>query len=168
MEECDDGNTNCGDGCSSICTIEPGWTCTGGCHASKDTCFDTCGDGFLLHRNSPGYCDDGNLYSGDGCSDDCQVESGWICAGGSAYGPDVCKSDSRLCGDGTVHPGEGCDMGMMNGKGYGCSGNCTVQHGFECMRWEGTSSSICYAVCGDSIIAGLETCDDGNIANGDG
>jgi len=27
-EQCDDGNTNNGDGCSSTCTIESGWTCT--------------------------------------------------------------------------------------------------------------------------------------------
>ncbi len=27
-EQCDDGNTIDGDGCSSTCTIEPGWTCT--------------------------------------------------------------------------------------------------------------------------------------------
>ncbi len=26
-EECDDGNQLSGDGCSSICTIEPGWYC---------------------------------------------------------------------------------------------------------------------------------------------
>ena len=28
-EECDDGNTNNGDGCSSSCQIESGWTCVG-------------------------------------------------------------------------------------------------------------------------------------------
>ena len=27
VEECDDGNTISGDGCSSQCIIEPGWTC---------------------------------------------------------------------------------------------------------------------------------------------
>ena len=29
MEVCDDGNTNFGDGCSSICEIESGWICSG-------------------------------------------------------------------------------------------------------------------------------------------
>jgi cysteine-rich repeat protein len=28
-EECDDGGTNDGDGCSSFCAVEPGWQCTG-------------------------------------------------------------------------------------------------------------------------------------------
>jgi cysteine-rich repeat protein len=28
-EECDDGNTTSGDGCSATCTVEAGYTCTG-------------------------------------------------------------------------------------------------------------------------------------------
>lgn len=28
-EECDNGDTKDGDGCSSLCKIEPGWTCSG-------------------------------------------------------------------------------------------------------------------------------------------
>lgn len=28
-EECDNGDTKDGDGCSSLCKVEPGWTCTG-------------------------------------------------------------------------------------------------------------------------------------------
>ncbi|MBK8156805.1 MAG: DUF4215 domain-containing protein [Streptococcus sp.] len=28
-EQCDDGNTNNGDGCSSACQLESGFTCTG-------------------------------------------------------------------------------------------------------------------------------------------
>ena len=28
-EECEDGNTEDGDGCSSTCYVEPGWTCDG-------------------------------------------------------------------------------------------------------------------------------------------
>jgi cysteine-rich repeat protein len=30
INECDDGNKIDGDGCSSICQIEPGWKCVGG------------------------------------------------------------------------------------------------------------------------------------------
>ena len=36
--ECDDGNTENGDGCSSTCKIEPGWECTG---KTPDICRDT-------------------------------------------------------------------------------------------------------------------------------
>ena len=54
-EQCDDGNTVDGDGCSSTCQIEA-----------------CCGNGIL----EPGEeCDDGNNTSGDGCSADCHLES---------------------------------------------------------------------------------------------
>jgi cysteine-rich repeat protein len=53
-EECDDGNTTPGDGCSATCTIEP-----------------FCGDG----EEDPGeQCDDGNNTPGDGCSATCTLE----------------------------------------------------------------------------------------------
>jgi cysteine-rich repeat protein len=55
-EQCDDGNTTNGDGCSSACQIE----------ASP-----TCGDG---HRDSGEECDDGNTKNGDGCSASCKKE----------------------------------------------------------------------------------------------
>ncbi len=41
-EECDDGNIQGGDGCSSVCEIEPGWYCTG---IQPSTCVTDCGDG---------------------------------------------------------------------------------------------------------------------------
>ena len=37
-EQCDDGNTLNGDGCSSNCTFELGWECSGGSGSSADTC----------------------------------------------------------------------------------------------------------------------------------
>jgi len=52
-EQCDDGNTVSGDGCSASCRLE------------------ACGNGIL----DPGeQCDDGNLVSGDGCSAGCRLE----------------------------------------------------------------------------------------------
>ena len=35
---CDDGNTISGDGCSSNCSIEAGWTCSGGSPNTPDRC----------------------------------------------------------------------------------------------------------------------------------
>lgn len=52
-EECDDGNTVDGDGCSSQCELE------------------FCGDGI---RNGDEECDDGNNQDGDGCTSQCQLE----------------------------------------------------------------------------------------------
>ena len=45
-----------------------------------------CGDGrkFVLG------CDDGNNLDGDGCSQDCRVEPGYTCRGGSPDGRDNC------------------------------------------------------------------------------
>lgn len=59
-EQCDDGNTANGDGCSSTCQVE--------------TTDPVCGDGTV--NQSSEQCDDGNTANGDGCSSTCQVESG--------------------------------------------------------------------------------------------
>lgn len=56
-EQCDDGNTVSGDGCSSVCTIE------------------VCGNGVT---DSGEQCDDGNTASGDGCSNVCVIETASI------------------------------------------------------------------------------------------
>jgi cysteine-rich repeat protein len=61
--QCDDGNTKNGDGCSSTCTIEKGYICTGGTPFRRDVCKEICGDGLDLKSYM---CDDGNLVNGDG------------------------------------------------------------------------------------------------------
>lgn len=63
-KDCDDGNAVEEDGCSSICNINTGWTCTGGTLTTADTCTETCGDGYDYGNYA---CDDGNLIDGDGC-----------------------------------------------------------------------------------------------------
>ena len=37
---CDDGGTISGDGCSSSCTVEPKWSCSGGSETTPSTCVD--------------------------------------------------------------------------------------------------------------------------------
>ncbi|MBI5621355.1 DUF4215 domain-containing protein, partial [Candidatus Falkowbacteria bacterium] len=97
-EECDDGNTIDGDGCSSSCQIESVLlpACSDG--------IDNDGDGLTDYPDDPGClspsdddeyntpeeiislcgnnelddneeCDDGNTIDGDGCSSSCQIES---------------------------------------------------------------------------------------------
>jgi cysteine-rich repeat protein len=62
-EECDDGNTADGDGCSSTCTLEgPA----------------PCGDGLIWLGEE---CDDGGALGGDGCSSTCEIEPGYTCTG---------------------------------------------------------------------------------------
>ena len=94
-EDCDDNNTKAGDGCGPYCKREPGWQCSGGSLASKDTCVALCADGL---RVGPEVCDDGNTIDGDGCQADCsRTEDGWACAGGSSKAVDVCVQCDASC-----------------------------------------------------------------------
>ncbi len=58
LEACDDGNQIAGDGCSDVCTLEPG--------------SEQCGDGITAGTEE---CDDGNNADGDGCSAACRLEA---------------------------------------------------------------------------------------------
>jgi cysteine-rich repeat protein len=62
---CDDGNTVSGDGCSSSCEIECGFTCTQDEPSHQATCVQFCGDGKIGPDEG---CDDLNWSDGDGCS----------------------------------------------------------------------------------------------------
>ncbi|HDP73556.1 MAG TPA: DUF4215 domain-containing protein, partial [Candidatus Woesearchaeota archaeon] len=83
-EQCDDGNTLDGDGCSSTCEVESGWLCSPSFlpsiildePAGPSECSPVCGDGFIIGDEE---CDDGNTLYGDGCSSTCEVEAGWEC-----------------------------------------------------------------------------------------
>jgi cysteine-rich repeat protein len=67
LEACDDGNQIAGDGCSDVCTIEPGHVCAG----SPSIC-GRCGDGTATGGEQ---CDDRNNADGDGCSSTCMLEA---------------------------------------------------------------------------------------------
>jgi len=115
-EQCDDGNTFAGDGCSPTCKVETGHKCSG----SPSRCTPTtCGDGKVEGAEG---CDDGNTLPFDGCSEDCQIELD--CSGAS------CTSQ---CGDGIVVPPEQCDDGNTI-DGDGCSKNCRVEAGWICTQ----------------------------------
>ena len=79
--------------CDSACT-----TCNGGTHSDCLTCTNgatpnpssgggsctVCGNGVVESGEA---CDDNNTNNNDGCSDSCQVETGWTCSGT----PSVCS-----------------------------------------------------------------------------
>jgi len=155
-EQCDDGNTVSGDGCSATCTLEPGWTCpTPGQPCKK---IEYCGDG-IVELDIGEQCDDGNTASGDGCSPLCQTEANWVCPV-----PDSPCLYTVVCGDGKVQGTETCDDGNTV-SGDGCSSTCQTESGWVCP----TPDAKCIAKqCGDGILAGNEQCDDGNMASGDG
>lgn len=149
-EECDDGNTTSGDGCSEICeeeilptcgddNVDAGEECDDGNNTNGDGCskkcvIEFCGDGKVRGAEQ---CDDANTTNGDGCSSTCLIE--------------VVKKP--ICGDGTLDAGEGCDDGNTT-NGDGCSSKCKVE--------------VDKPECGNGVIEGTEECDDGNYFGGDG
>jgi fibro-slime domain-containing protein len=153
-EFCDDGNPGSGDGCSSTCTIEPGFDCPAG-PGEQCVRVGTCGDGLV---NVVGeQCDDGDTDGGDGCTATCQREALFSCP--PQGGP--CTSDVE-CGDGLVNGPETCDDGNTVG-GDGCNASCETEPGFVC-----AVGGVCRPVCGDGVRAGREQCDDGDTQAGDG
>lgn len=139
-EECDDGNLENGDGCSSTCMLE-----------------SACGDGVVDAGEG---CDDGNVVGGDGCAADCSkvetcgdgvTDQGEACDDGNLDAGDGCRPDClglERCGDGHLDPAELCDDGN-DVDGDGCDNDCLTG-------------------CGDGSLAQREGCDDGNRENGDG
>jgi len=157
-EECDDGNSVPGDGCTGICKIEKHFKCP----TAGKPCVSTfeCGNGVI----EPGeVCDDGNKTPDDGCSADCTVQSASF----------ICKTPGQpcerveFCGNSRVKGDENCDDGNTK-PGDGCDSNCRKEAGWLCP----VPGSPCQRVkvCGDGIQSSDlgEQCDDGNIASGDG
>lgn len=172
-EQCDDGDSESGDGCSSLCLNEGSQT--------------TCGDGTVDFSTSLGGedCDDGDDEDGDGCSSTCRYEGS--IAEGEAY---------STCGNNVVEEGEDCDDNNLT-DGDGCSSSCLHEGTDECVyecytggvrsesartgdSCNGVSDSTCSAdgsssclstsasCCGDNSVGTGEDCDDGNDDDGDG
>jgi cysteine-rich repeat protein len=139
-EQCDDGNTAAGDGCSATCTtevaakcgdgtVDEGEQCDDGNATSGDGCSAACktevagicGDGTI---NLGEQCDDGNTAAGDGCSATCQTEAASTCGNGT-------KEGAEQCDDGNVVAGDGCSPTCQT-EGAGVCGNSTVEAGEEC------------------------------------
>lgn len=133
-ELCDDGNTADGDGCDNACNVEAGYRCdpsptllVAPVGPWISICYVYCGDGIIT---PPEACDDGNPFSGDGCSGTCVLESAvsWTCVAGPGPPDTVC---TEAC-DGVNLGGFECEDGnAVNGDG--CLANCGgVEAGFSC------------------------------------
>ncbi len=185
-EICDDGNTNTGDGCDDNCALEEGWGCALDLFPADGIC-DTggrfsvvpiiCGDSRII---GPEECDDGNNDAGDGCDENCELETGWECRKDDNPADGICDRGGAgsvvpICGDSVIVGSEICDDGN-NDSGDGCDATCaTVETGYVCTVDAGSDGTCdtggagsVMTVCGDSIIAGAEICDDGNATAGDG
>lgn len=148
-EECDDGGTTGGDGCSATCQVEPGFTCpTPGMKCMQ---IERCGDG-VVNLDLGETCDDGGTLNGDGCSSTCVKDPNYSCPV-----PGMACVSNQKCGDGVLTTPETCDDKNTTSND-GCSSTCQVESGWSCP----TPGVKCIAKsCGDGIIAGNEECDMG-------
>ena len=163
----DDENIKNGDGCSSTCSIETGWTWSGGSPASKDTWNEIWGDGMRFNSDS-NYWDDGNNVSGDGWDSTWYTEVGWTCIGGSSSTKDTC---SEICGDGTRFHSYNTywDDGNTNNKD-GCTSSWSIEAGWTWSGGSSTSKDTWKEICGDGIRFNSDSSywDDSNTSSGDG
>src|SRR5215831_3729850 len=109
-EQCDDGNTNDGDGCSHDCKIE----CGDGVKQANEKCDTAIPAG--MPGACPTSCDDQNActidsLNGTGCQQECVHGAITACQAGDGCCPSTCTAanDSDCmasCGNGVVDPGE--------------------------------------------------------------
>ena len=147
-EACDDANRQDGDGCVATCLeIESGFACD--VPGAACTCLaQHWGDSCAPCDCNSGTCDDG-LAGGGSC--DC---------GGLWSGAD-CSVDVDECSERPTPCADGATCGNQEG-------------GFTCACRDGLlgdglrDGDGCTPTCGDRIVAGGETCDDGGLEDGDG
>ena len=190
-EQCDDGNTANGDGCSATCKYETcgdgivnnGEQCDGGPTCNIDCTFAICGDGKVSAGEQ---CDDGNSVNGDGCSNQCKFEQQATCSdqikNGGETDIDCGGPNCAACAQGKACvAGSDCSTGVCtNGICAAavqpvCGDGVVNQFGEQCDNGAANSNTgACTTqcrtnVCGDGFrFAGVEQCDDGNTTNGDG
>ncbi|MBI1818052.1 MAG: DUF4215 domain-containing protein [Deltaproteobacteria bacterium] len=150
-EQCDDGNTLNGDGCSATCSTETGYSCAG----SPSVCNAICGDGFVTGVEQ---CDDGNTNPDDGCSATCAVEPDHTCIGS----PSVCT-----CGTNPACiAGQRCVSGSCVCDNTSCPNGCCA--GSTCTVPSPTSCGAGGASCLTCDTALADTCTNGACACGAG
>jgi cysteine-rich repeat protein len=140
-EECDDGNNVSGDGCSSTCKHESGWTC--------DPSYRGAGDGL---------CDCGCGLPDPDCADNTPAACTFCddtgsCAAASGCGSIDALDNSRCspqCGNGVREPGEQCDDGNTTSSD-GCSAACVWEPGVwhcDAARYNQGTPNSCDCGCG--------------------
>jgi cysteine-rich repeat protein len=188
-EQCDDGNLDAGDCCSSTCTFEAnespcddGRACSVGefCNG-VGTCvvFDSgcsCGNG-VVEEELGEQCDDGDVEDDDCCSSACQIET----AGAACEDGDGCTIGETCSAAGACVPAVNtCSCCEARGSG-GCEQSscesCVVEQQIDCATvWLAEcvtiatttcASSCTECSCGNATLQPGEECEDGNVSAGD-
>jgi cysteine-rich repeat protein len=149
-EQCDDGNRDDTDGCTTACTVcgdgivSPGEECDDGNLVNGDGCdanctFTSCGNGIVTAGEQ---CDDGNHVAGDCCSPACTLEAkgascaddGNECTSDTCDGAGTCQHvpNTAPCSDGNL-----CD-----GDDFCSGGTCSVHTGNPC-----AGEPVCERTC---------------------
>jgi cysteine-rich repeat protein len=139
-ETCDDGNVNSGDGCSSSCSVECGYTCSPVDDKNFDAGYGPCITYAFDYSQNKGKCEEHgacllrtiisigsfpittSAYCAVSCKDECSNSisvPGWS----RFFLTTVCVS---TCGDGVKTQSEGCDDGNTV-SGDGCSRSCSTE-----------------------------------------
>lgn len=142
------------DGCSSICTLESGFTCSA---TFPTVCTEDC-DG-VMKGFLP--CDTG--LANATCCDYCTPWAGCTCNRGGC---------NENCGIGLllgIDATKQCDDGVANAGheyyGDGCNWKCQLEAGFDCT----VVGTPCVEYCGNNSLDSYHyECDDGNNFDGDG
>jgi cysteine-rich repeat protein len=114
---------------------------------SLAACVGICGDGVIDAENKDGLieaCDDGNATANDGCNATCsKIDVGFKCP---TAGVACVEIPDEVCSGGIDED----DDDLIDCEDPNCA-----------------NDAAC-AVCGDGSLVGVEVCDDGNAAGGDG
>jgi len=167
-EECDDGNSLSGDGCSSTCAVEDvsgEWACaTTNTHS---VCTESSADDIWFGSL---VCNDDSAQANSdttGCTDDgTTVNAGYTCDVGVVGFIDTCY---ECCGDSIDSGTLGCDDGNLI-DGDGCSSTCAIEGGYDCPQVLG-GTTVCTELCLMGFADndwGNFACKDGNDIPGDG
>ena len=145
-EQCDDGNSINGDGCSSRCTIEPcDPKCDDGVACTDDVCqLDSASGSFVCVRTPvDARCDDRNACTDDTCD----------AVTGCSHTPD----DSNVC--------EGSDPCTIGSQ---CSGGaCVGGVPRVCNDFNPGTDDFCSSVMGCFAVPNFDPCDDANPCTDD-
>lgn len=153
-QECESGLC-IGGRCQSCVTDSQ---CRGGRLCLQGTCV-RCGDAIVT---PPEKCDDGNAVNTDGCTNRCQMSTGYECLTHDACASGLCvEGICRACGsNGACGSGRQCVQGA-------CVADRACSVDDDCLGNDLCIDRVC-TPCGDGVVTPPEQCDDGNRRYGDG